>query len=204
MAAEVEAADLVLVLGTSLSGQTAVEVAKTAAANAVRGVALGTVILNLQQTPHDGIASLRLFGFSDDILARIVRLLAVSVPRSPIVWPAVRALVPYDDRGRRTAGPRMLLDLSVGQRVRITDGHNLYGAGRPEHVEGHVLRRSDAESAIIIDIEGAEVMLGLWWVAAATRGAVKHLPVVNSAPLFDDGAEEASPSRSSPARSPQR
>merc|ERR1719375_1441868 len=65
---DAEQADLVLVLGTSLSGLYADKVVKDTARRAARGEALGTVIVNLQQTPQDGSASLRLFGRSDGVL----------------------------------------------------------------------------------------------------------------------------------------
>ena len=55
-------ADLALVLGTSLGGLNADQVAHRAAKRSLNGQSLGMVLLNLQQTEHDGMASLRLFG----------------------------------------------------------------------------------------------------------------------------------------------
>ena len=167
------------------------------------------MILNLQQTPQDGFASLRFFGRSDDILARVAKLLAVSVPKAPPAWSEDRVFVPYDERGKRTDGRKMVLDLRSGQQVMITDGHNLKGAGQPKHQQistspqGRVLRRSPDVSAFILDIEGVEMKLGLWWLDVAKRGAVAQLPVVNVAPRFEAAKEAKSgPARPSSARAP--
>merc|ERR1719207_196451 len=64
---DAETADLVLVLGTSLGGLNADQVATKAAERSIvsRSGALGTVCINLQQTEQDGIMTLRLFGKSD-------------------------------------------------------------------------------------------------------------------------------------------
>merc|ERR1711904_565913 len=69
MQEDAETADLVLVLGTSLGGLNADQVATNAAERSLvsRGGALGTVCINLQQTEVDGYMTLRLFGKSDDI-----------------------------------------------------------------------------------------------------------------------------------------
>merc|ERR1719375_1886404 len=71
---DAETADLVIVLGTSLGGLNADQVATNAARRSLprfqggpRG-ALGTVCINLQQTSEDGEMTLRLFGRSDDLL----------------------------------------------------------------------------------------------------------------------------------------
>ena len=68
MVHEATTADLVLVLGTSLGGLNADQVPlKTADRSKInldygKGGALGMVIINLQQTPHDGKSTLRIFG----------------------------------------------------------------------------------------------------------------------------------------------
>ena len=57
-----------VVLGTSLSGLNSDRVATEAAARSLEGGALGTVIINLQQTARDGAASLRMFAPIDEVL----------------------------------------------------------------------------------------------------------------------------------------
>ena len=56
-----------LVLGTSLSGLNSDRVATEAAARSLEGGGLGTAIINLQQTPRDGAASLRMFAPIDEV-----------------------------------------------------------------------------------------------------------------------------------------
>ena len=55
-----------LVIGTSLGGLYADQVATECAERSRRGAALGAVIINLQQTPQDGKMTLNCFGKSDE------------------------------------------------------------------------------------------------------------------------------------------
>ena len=71
--ASAERADLVLALGTSLSGMHADMLVSAAArrrATAAAG-ALGSVIVSLQRTPHDASATLRIFAPLDETLRRL-------------------------------------------------------------------------------------------------------------------------------------
>merc|ERR1712217_834902 len=122
-------ADLVLVLGTSLGGLNADQVATKAAERSSIGASLGTVAINLQQTEQDDKMTLRFFGRSDDILACLLKHLGFPPlrPGSIATFPKEnRVLVPYDEEGRKVPeGDRwMWLDLSDGQKIRITPGHN--------------------------------------------------------------------------------
>ena len=133
MVHDAETADLVLVIGTSLGGLNADQVATSTARRSRiplpymadgEGGALGTVCINLQQTEQDGKMTLRMFGKSDPILTRVVDILGLGpVPSTSPKWPASRALVPYDADGRRippgdTETPHMWLDLRRGREVR--------------------------------------------------------------------------------------
>merc|ERR1711972_535189 len=130
-----ETADLVIVLGTSLGGLFADQVAYKAAHRSLKGQAFGTVCINLQQTPLDGQMSLRIFGKSNKVLAQLCKCLRKELASklnliegqkilfAPTIWStAVRVLVPYGANGRRLEknAPWMWLDLSNGQKVRIT------------------------------------------------------------------------------------
>jgi NAD-dependent SIR2 family protein deacetylase len=217
---DAETADLVLVLGTSLGGLTADQVATSTAKRSLArgkrgkrdrlGGALGTVCMNLQQTEQDGKMTLRFFGKSDDLLKLLlteldfghVRFGAPTWPRESHAW------VPYDADGRRLPNksdrPWMLLDLSESQKIRITSGHNIQGARQPYYMHigaekpvtyngatrepgvglGSVVRRDDASSSFVLNIEGVTMRLGIWWLESAKRGGVEALPVVNVKPLF--------------------
>jgi hypothetical protein len=215
---DAETADLVLVLGTSLGGLNADQVAENAAERSLRaGGALGTVCINLQQTPHDGKMTLRFFGRSDDILPMLLEELGFE-PLKPAKthWPEVsRVLVPYDAQGRLlpAGSKKMWLDLRDRQRIKITPGHNIQGAKQPQYMHigkakpghGSVLQRDESTSSFSLSIEGANMRLGLWWLDAAMRGAVDVLPIVNENPLYEDDVDTFQPvSRAKSSSRPSR
>merc|ERR1712167_163038 len=198
-------ADLVLVLGTSLGGLTADKVATDCTVRASEGLSLGSVMINLQQTPKDGMMSLRMFGKSDSLLGMLLHELGVGpvVVKQP-KWHTDKVQVPYDADGRRVpeGGRRMWLDLSDRQKVRLTPGHNIQGAMQPQFMHigatkavtyrgkkrapglgvGTVLRREQTHWLLSIDGEG--MRLGIWWLEVAMRGQIDVLPVVNAKPTF--------------------
>jgi len=200
---DAKTADLVLVLGTSLGGLNADQVATKPAERSCHGAALGTVMINLQQTEQDGKASLRIFGKSDDVLAKLMKKLKIQeVPRHPAVFKQeARVLVPYDREGRRSETARMWLDLTDGAKVKLTDGHNVQGAKQPAYMHigadkpfrgrkpgpghGQVMKRDDHVVAYVLQIEGVRMLLGQWWIEAAQRGGPPTLPVVNLKPVME-------------------
>ena len=210
MVKEANTADLVIVLGTSLGGLNADQVAiKTASRSRKNcdyqgGGALGTVIINLQQTQQDGKTSLRIFGNSDDVMRKLLEKL--SIP-TPALQPSnfkkdPRILVPYDSEGNRSTKFKMWLDLRKGARVKLTNGHNCQGAGQPAYLHigaqkpveyegkmrkngpghGFVESYNDEIVGITLIIEGQSMVLGQWWIEAAARGGPMSLPVVNIDP----------------------
>jgi hypothetical protein len=204
MSAAVAMADLVLVLGTSLSGLTADQVATAAAARSRQGRALGTVIVNLQQTARDGEATLRLFAETDTVLPAVVAALGLEVGAGGVPRPALSAVVPYGRDGRRSRRVRMVLDLSLASRLRLHPDHNCQGSRQPKllHVygrsggaepwqvvcrppgpgEGTVQQYDAALSGWELTIEGVTLLLGGWWLEAAARGRLDTLPVINLSP----------------------
>lgn len=210
---DAETADLVIVLGTSLGGLNADQVATNAAERSIvsRDGALGTVCINLQQTEQDGIMTLRLFGKSDNLTGLLLRELGFPRARlQPQVWQREsRALVPYYADGRRVRkGDQrwMWLDLGERQKVRITPGHNIQGAKQPQYMHigalrpvtlkgvtrqpgaglGCVVSRQEETASFVLDIEGVQMRLGIWWLEAALRGGPDVLPVVNQKPVFEN------------------
>jgi hypothetical protein len=103
----------------------------------------------------------------------------------------------------------MQLDLRDGAKVKLTAGHNVQGAGQPaymhigaskpytrpkaygggtmKHGPGHgeVKCRSEKNGAYLLSIEGVVMELGVWWLEAALRGQLEHLPVVNISPVME-------------------
>ena len=104
------------------------------AKRSLAGRSLGTVIVNLQQTASDGVATLRIFNDTDRLFELVMASIGSPLTSCPLVAPPGehRALVPYSRQGRRvTTGPRMWLDLSKGARVRLSPDHNCQGARQP-------------------------------------------------------------------------
>merc|ERR1711939_277820 len=212
MQRDADTADLVLVMGTSLGGLNADQMATKPAERSLRGLSLGTVIMNLQQTGQDGKATLRMFGKTDDLMKLLLTELQLSQPsmiRMPC-WPTTNFwLVPYDADGVRVedgSRARMWLDLTPGSSIRITPGHNIQGAQQPAFMHigasqdtfyngkcrppaeglGTVVSRDEATASYNLSIEGTFMRLGIWWLTAAARGGPKTLPIVNAEPEFDN------------------
>lgn len=171
---------------------------------------LGTVCINLQQTPQDDKMSLRISGKSDDVLTLLMQELGL-----PTTFPAVnfanvprRVLVPYNSRGERIADdqPRMYWDLQRGAKIKLTPGHNIQGARQPVfmhigskrpkgtrtkkgHIRGPgngiVVSKNNSTNAFEFNIEGASMKLGMWWVEAAEAGELDYLPLVNRKPEYE-------------------
>eukprot|EP00567_Pseudictyota_dubia_P003396 CAMPEP_0197435470 /NCGR_PEP_ID=MMETSP1175-20131217/3051_1 /TAXON_ID=1003142 /ORGANISM="Triceratium dubium, Strain CCMP147" /LENGTH=640 /DNA_ID=CAMNT_0042964515 /DNA_START=1078 /DNA_END=3000 /DNA_ORIENTATION=+ len=209
---DAKTADLVLVLGTSLSGLTADEVATKAADRSKHGRSLGMVVINLQQTPQDHKASLRIFGRSDDIFVAVMDRLSIDPLPTPlptfhsVLTKIRRALVPYNDMGelipeeQKTCSGRlqrkMWLDLQPGEAICITDGHNLYGSDQDEYKlinrsknagqpKGVVVGWDDETCSIHLQIQGVHMEMGQWWLEAAIRGGPIKLPIVNLYPKYE-------------------
>ena len=61
------------------------------------------------------------------------------------------------------------------------------GIDDQQHGPGHGVVRGFREdlSAYMLDIEGAIMELGVWWLDAAQRGQLDTLPIVNMEPIME-------------------
>ena len=98
--------DLCLAIGTSLAGMNADRMARTPAQKAAEqqdGV-IGTVIISLQQTPMDGLASLRIFGPIEEVMALLAEELRLTAS-VPLDFTAAAGddvfTIPYGSNGQR-------------------------------------------------------------------------------------------------------
>jgi len=219
MRAAADSADLVIVIGSTLGGLNADQVATKTAGRSCSGRewdgtktggALGTVIINLQQTEQDGKATLRLFGKADDVLRRLLPEVGIDgeklgiAARMPWLSPPKMPLldIPYDKNGRRVTEPCKnsgRLDLRVGAKIQLSDDHNVQGAQQPAYMHigaspgttatngrkagpgfGVVKGFCRIRSAYVLEIEGVQMLLGVWWAHAAAKGTVNQLPVLNA------------------------
>jgi NAD-dependent SIR2 family protein deacetylase len=195
METQAQTTDLVLVLGTSLTGLNADQCVEYTAARATRGKALGSVIISPQRTAQDGKASLRIFAKADDVMTMLAAEFSFGprafgrgarVKRSADLFTKCnKVLVPYDKNGNRSTKVQTYWDLSPGQKVRLGSNHNVKGAQQPQdqHITsktlGTIAARDEKTCSIGVNFEGVNKKLGLWWLETAMRGGVAQLPFVN-------------------------
>lgn len=188
-------ADLVLVLGTSLSGLNADQCVSETARRSLpdKPASLGSVIISPQRTPEDGQASLRLFATADEVMAALAHEFDVQARLDPNHRRAAfsierRVKVPYDRNGKRSDKVQTWWDLSPGAKLRVSEHNNIEGAQQPAYLHitpmlvGEALPCNQAACCISIWFCGdhsTSMQLGIWWIDAALRGGVEYLPVVN-------------------------
>jgi len=190
-----QTADLVLVLGTSLTGLNADQCVTETARRSQSGEALGSVIISPQRTAQDGKAALRIFAKSDEVMALLVAELGFGpravgrgkgVKCSADLFPKVdKVLAPYDANGQRSDIVKTYWNLSRGQKVRICSHNNIRGAKQENDSAikadtiGTITGRDPRTCSITVSIGGTNKKIGLWWLETALRGGTTHLPLVN-------------------------
>lgn len=186
-------ADLVLVLGTSLSGLNADQCVTKAASRSLPGSkrsSLGSVIISPQRTPEDGEASLRLFATADEVMTALAHEFDLQARLHPERRRAqfsstLRVKVPYDRHGRRSDRVQTWWDLSPGSKLRVSRHNNIEGAQQPSYLHitpelvGTALPLDARTCCISVRYVDVSMQLGAWWIDAALRGGVEYLPVVN-------------------------
>ena len=200
MLEEAESADLVLVLGTSLSGLCSDIVAEKTAERSLHSQSLGIVIINLQQTILDGNATLRIFSETDIFLKLLAEKLEIKY-ETPDVPEKVttHALIPYDTEGNLSTKVLTCLDLCPGSRIRLNSNHNCQGAMQPAklHIgapspvkhKGKLRQPGEGVGKVVgfclrqrgwkLNVDGVPMLLGCWWMEDAIRGGPKTIPIVN-------------------------
>lgn len=190
---EQERADLVLCLGTSLSGMRADSVATTAAQ---RATGLGTVIIALQQTPFDSLAALRIYARIDTVMRLLAERLGLDLscidsPSKPLPLPASDGesedsdvfYLPYKKDGRLASlgHPPLVLHLGEGAKVLITAGPHAGDIGEVTGKDSmgnyritfrHTINKKTGFCAPF------PRALGAWFITAARNRELQLLPVV--------------------------
>jgi len=176
--------DLCLCLGTSLSGMNADRMAKTPALKSRKPIpeALGTVVINLQQTPLDTYALLRIWAKLDDVFRLIAKKLEIGeVKPFPLtIHPGDVYEIPYNEQGYLDTSVRMILDLKIGARVIICvqEAKNYLAMGT-------VGNKREGHYSIFLEETKKNIkqtvlrLFGVWWVDAAIRGSILRIPLVN-------------------------
>src|SRR3990167_5613201 len=177
--------DLCLCLGTSLSGMNADRVAKTPARKSLEGQALGTIIINLQETKLDDKTCIRIWAPLDDVFASVAEKLELDLTPQPVALPPckekLKFVVPYNRQGAYDPTCKMIWNLNPGEPVIcLNPNASNYKA------EGEVVGiRKDGN--LNIGLGRTRHCFGVWWVTSAVQGSWKfHLPFVNIDPVFLD------------------
>eukprot|EP01124_Arcella_intermedia_P010759 TRINITY_DN1729_c0_g1_i1.p1 TRINITY_DN1729_c0_g1~~TRINITY_DN1729_c0_g1_i1.p1 ORF type:complete len:475 (-),score=105.90 TRINITY_DN1729_c0_g1_i1:19-1443(-) len=177
-------ADLVLSVGTSLSGMTSDILVKVPAEKALASprTAIGSVIINLQATALDSSTSLRIWAPLDDVFQRIAKKLELGMPVMPSFPEEDVFVVPYNAKGRKDDHSLMQLNLTTGSAVMvpIQKAAN-YGA------KGKVIGKKHGHYYINLIENGFSInrLLGRWWITAAMSGSVPILPIINDPPIIE-------------------
>ena len=205
MLEEEDKADLVLTLGTSLCGMNADRVVETPSQKFIkRGEGLGSVIVNLQRTKMDDMASLRFYARIDDVMALLAVELGLKVETTEAYTPKVPAasrakgkehtfLVAYDGKTGVRHGlsqkpclrEQTVWSLEAGTRVKVTMGPgggfegvvaSTPSKGRPWYV---VVLPCQREGSANHGKGNVRYALGEWWVEEAVSGRCSRLPLVS-------------------------
>ena len=186
-------ADLCLCLGTSLSGMNADRMAKTPAKKFINNQnnSQGTIIINLQKTSLDKNTSIRVWAKLDDAFKILAQKLGIdhSNPPSALVYPSFADQmifeVPYDKSGKYNPQVKMTWDLRIGQPIIISSP----GASN-EGCIGNIYRRSNTDKNWSVSIQEDKknnrlsyYAFGWWWIEAACKGLIPHLPLININPV---------------------
>lgn len=172
-------ADLCFALGTSLSGMNADRVPATVAKKARLGTALGLIIINLQQTPMDQDAEIRIWAKLDDVFQILANKLNILTHRPKIeIDPEATDcfVVPYDKQGNYDKGCMMKLDLTVGAEITIPNPLSM------NYNERGVITGKDKEGNYLISYPPdphAESRLGRWMIDSIQRGVFPCIPIMN-------------------------
>jgi len=175
--------DLCLALGSSLSGLNADRLAKTPASKYPKK-GNGLVIINLQETQLDDIATLRIFGKLDEVMGRLAQVLDLPELPEPLLSTGsdIFANLPYDPTtGEKSSKKTCSLKLSEGSKIRVTCGNyggckGVVGKKNPQgHWNVQVFVPLEDEPSIVIPNDH---LLGSWWLIEAHQGLIPRLPVV--------------------------
>mmetsp|Transcript_8805 Transcript_8805/g.10531 ORF Transcript_8805/g.10531 Transcript_8805/m.10531 type:complete len:425 (-) Transcript_8805:82-1356(-) len=197
---ECDKVDLCLALGTSLYGKSSDRIAILTGRKAEKKVKniIGTVVINPCRTGHDNLSCLRIYASVDTVFRKLMERLKLPLgselhccfkrhnnSSNNAFCRKESFRLPYAKDGTRLMNSKtqglMLLNLSVGSELRVTDG-----AHKGEIVK--VVSREKAGHWQLQLTTGPHVgeikYLGLWWVQEASYGRVQKLPLVNKDPEF--------------------
>jgi len=178
-------ADLVIVVGTSLSGMTSDMTCTDVIKRHKRGEpgCMGCVLLNLQKTPvdADGSFAVRCWGKIDESFKLLVKHMGLGKigPPKKIKRHGSKIIVPYDENGKFDASKKMILDFSTGAKVKICDPRS--SAYKNKGVATHPIEGGHYGFQFRLGSR----RLGVWWIREIKKGNFTYLPIMNVYPKFE-------------------
>jgi NAD-dependent SIR2 family protein deacetylase len=192
---EEEEADLVLAMGTSLSGMNADRMVSTPAKKYLKKKkGYGAIIIGFQQTKMDKLASLRIFARIDEVMKLLVEELELEINTSlyrPDIPHEAKTdnkhvfRVPYDPvTGEKTENKTALWDLREGAKIKLTDGPGKGFVGRVTRVpasptEHYSVSLPNTREGKDLGQGKKAYRVGCWWAESCAKGQVPKLPFIN-------------------------
>merc|ERR1719235_373435 len=140
----------------------------------------GMVLINLQQTQHDALCTLRIYASIDDVMAGLAtqlgidKAVALACQKMYTAPPGLCPSLPDDvfqvpycrETGRRIDGAKQRLDLQEGAKVRLTGGMYagdvgvVLGKNRDGHYRVQLMHKASKTSKTKVPFTR---LLGSWW-----------------------------------------
>lgn len=166
-----------------------------------RALPIGGVIIGIQQTQYDSIASLRIFSRIDNVMSLLHQILDLpqidmdanyspSIPSQGIIKSEAYR-IPYDVHGNIISesddreSSSTILDLSIGREVIMVSGPYEGDRGRilqktPNgHYKIEFTHTLDYRKNVRVEPYRMDHIMGSWWVEAAVQGTLPQIPIVN-------------------------
>jgi hypothetical protein len=164
---------------------------------------IGGVIIGIQQTQYDSIASLRIFSRIDQVMEMLHEILELppidmeadyipQIPPSQLIQKDTFQ-IPYDQEGNLLpADPDQretestILKLSLGSEVMMVSGPYQGDRGRvilktsTGHYKIEFTHTLDYRRNEVVEPYLMDHILGSWWIEAAVLGTLPQIPLVNS------------------------
>jgi len=188
--------DFCLVLGTSLSGMNADQVASRPMERFASGHGLGTAIINIQATQYDDETTVRIYRDCDEVMISLAKELGIDGWDKEYVMPDLKKLevredvfvIPYNKDGKLDRDCRMELNLAEDAKIRILRGRDSGTEGEvcSSKLMGHfkirfyykVARRKGKKPSVFPRV----AVYGMWWIPLLVEGKLKMLEIMNVNP----------------------
>jgi len=189
--------DFCLVLGTSLSGMNADQVASNPMHRFIKGCGLGTAIINIQATQYDEDTTLRIYRDCDEVMILLAKELGIDGYDKKYVMPDLTKLqvrkdvfvIPYNEHGKLDRNCQMELDLNEDAKIKILRGRDASTEGEVcgSRLMGHykirfffkVGKKKKGKKATLFP---QVKVYGMWWIPLLIEGKLDQLDLMNVDP----------------------